>query len=338
MKIAIRGGHNFLSIGARALIDEVTEDRKVKDSVIKYLKIAKHDVLDVTPGDIDYNSDLAFGVNKANSWGADLFVSIHFNKAYHSYKGALGTEAWVYSKTDKFADEQVAQRIVNEVAKLGFKNRGVKTEAFYELKNTKMPAVIFETCFVEATEDVALYKKLGHDVIGKAIAEGIVGHVINVAPPTKAVYRVRKSWADVKSQIGAFSDLGNAKKLADSKKGYTVYDSNGKAVYPVAKAPVVNTPPKPPQAPQTGEHIIKEYAEKGVFTCTVDAINFRNKPYVGSDNPIQGQYFKNETVNYDYVVITNKYVWISWISASSGVRRYMPITDKSNNEKWGYCK
>lgn len=87
----------------------------------------------------------------------------------------------------------------------------------------------------------------------------------------------------------------------------------------------------------TGEYIIKEYKEKGIFTCTVDSIYFRNKPIIAKDNPTQGQYCKNEKVNYDYVVITNKYVYISWISASTGVRRYMPITDKTTGEKWGYC-
>ena len=85
------------------------------------------------------------------------------------------------------------------------------------------------------------------------------------------------------------------------------------------------------------EYIIKEYKEKGVFTCTVDSIYFRNKAIISNNNPTQGQYFRNEKVNYDYVVITNKYVYISWISASSGIRRYMPITDKSTGEKWGYC-
>lgn len=44
-------------------------------------------------------------------------------------------------------------------------------------------------------------------------------------------YRIRKSWTDSKSQIGAYKSLDNAK--ADWKKGYTIYDWNGKAVYPV---------------------------------------------------------------------------------------------------------
>ena len=44
-------------------------------------------------------------------------------------------------------------------------------------------------------------------------------------------YRVRKSWADAKSQKGAFKVLANAKKCADENPGYLVYDESGKAVY-----------------------------------------------------------------------------------------------------------
>lgn len=47
----------------------------------------------------------------------------------------------------------------------------------------------------------------------------------------KTLYRVRKSWKDVKSQKGAFNDLSNAKKCADQNNGYSVFDENGKSVY-----------------------------------------------------------------------------------------------------------
>ena len=43
-------------------------------------------------------------------------------------------------------------------------------------------------------------------------------------------YRTRKTWEDSKSQIGAYKSLKNAKK--EWKQGYTIYDWNGKAVYP----------------------------------------------------------------------------------------------------------
>ena len=170
MKIAVRGGHCPKVTGARGIIDELTEDRKVKNSVIKYLKQLNHNVLDVTPPDNTTTSgaDLYYGVNKANNWGADLFISIHFNKAYDSYNGAIGSEVCVHSPFD------TAQRVVNGLASLGFKNRGQKIRTgLYELRNTTMKSMIIEVCFVEATGDVSLYNKLGHDLIGKTIAESI---------------------------------------------------------------------------------------------------------------------------------------------------------------------
>ncbi|MDU4883947.1 peptidoglycan-binding protein [uncultured Clostridium sp.] len=171
MKIAVRGGHCPKVPGARGILDELTEDRKVKDAVIKYLKQSANEVLDVTSPDSTSTSsaDLSYGVNNANNWGADLFVSIHFNKAYDYYNGALGSEVCVYSTYD------IAQRVVNALGALGFKNRGQKIRTgLYELRNTSMKAMIVETCFVEATEDVELYRKLGADTIGKVIAEAIV--------------------------------------------------------------------------------------------------------------------------------------------------------------------
>lgn len=50
----------------------------------------------------------------------------------------------------------------------------------------------------------------------------------------KQLYRVRKSWSDVKSQLGAFSSLDNAKKAC--KAGYSVFDESGKAVFTATKS------------------------------------------------------------------------------------------------------
>ena len=197
MKIACRGGHTELCTGASALINELTEDRKVKDSVCKYLRQLGHTVLDVTPP-VNYTNsssvDLAYGVNKANNWGADLFISIHFNKCYDSYNGALGSESCVYS------ENEYGKRIVNALSGLGFKNRGQKIRTgLYELSHTNMTSVIVETCFVEATEDVALYKKLGPDAIGKTIAEAIVNQKIvstveNKEEVNRSMYVFSKNW------------------------------------------------------------------------------------------------------------------------------------------------
>jgi len=48
---------------------------------------------------------------------------------------------------------------------------------------------------------------------------------------TSTLYRVRKTWADSKSQIGAYKNLANAKKIADKNAGYSVFDADGNVVY-----------------------------------------------------------------------------------------------------------
>lgn len=47
----------------------------------------------------------------------------------------------------------------------------------------------------------------------------------------KQIYRVRKTATDAKTQIGAFTVLDNAKKLADKNIGYKVFDVSGNVAY-----------------------------------------------------------------------------------------------------------
>lgn len=46
------------------------------------------------------------------------------------------------------------------------------------------------------------------------------------------MYRVRKSWANSDSQLGAFEVLANAKALVDKHPMYSVYEGEGKRIYP----------------------------------------------------------------------------------------------------------
>lgn len=56
-------------------------------------------------------------------------------------------------------------------------------------------------------------------------------------------YRVRKTWADSKTQKGAYKILDNAKKCADQNPGYKVFDADGRVVYePRAAEPAVKVP------------------------------------------------------------------------------------------------
>lgn len=85
------------------------------------------------------------------------------------------------------------------------------------------------------------------------------------------------------------------------------------------------------------EYKVNSYDENGIFTCNVEAINFRNNPLIDPSNPIIDKYYEGENVSYDFVYITNLYTYISWTSLT-GERRYMPITDRTTGEKWGYCE
>lgn len=67
-------------------------------------------------------------------------------------------------------------------------------------------------------------------------ANAILNGGTSTPPATSGLYRVRKSWSDVKSQKGAFKDLANTKKIVDTNKGYFVFDENGNKVYPTTSA------------------------------------------------------------------------------------------------------
>ena len=185
-------------------------------------------------------------------------------------------------------------------------------------------------------------------------------------PSSTQLYRIRKTWADAKSQIGAYSNLESAKSQCPT--GYSVFDSNGKCVYTKGTTTTtvlyrvktsvgvqlgafssLENAKKLAQEKQAivydenGKTVVSyvvttdevsRYAETGTFypNCT---INFRNEPSTSA--PIQGQYNKGESVKYDLVVLGKEYNWISWISASTGQRRYMAIRNKATGEKWGYA-
>lgn len=216
MKIAIRGGHNYGVPGAKALLDEVTEDRKIYAKVAEYLKQLGHEVLDVTPEKTSTsNEDLSYGVSRANTAKADLFVSCHVNAG-----GGKGCEVLYYNGSSKGKD--YATKVVNSIASLGFNNRGAKADSrrLYELKHTSMPAIIIEPFFLDTQSDVDLYNNIGVDKLAKAIAEGITGQKV---PEPKPIQTEKSNNTLYKVQVGAFAGKGNAEKLAAElkSKGYS---------------------------------------------------------------------------------------------------------------------
>lgn len=63
---------------------------------------------------------------------------------------------------------------------------------------------------------------------------GTLPPIPNTMPAKKIYYRVRKTWSDAASQIGAYKSLANAQRACDKAgKEYRVYDDNGNFVYPI---------------------------------------------------------------------------------------------------------
>ena len=226
----VHGGHNFKVQGASGCFSETIEDRNVKNKVIALLRAEGHTVYDCTDENgTTQSKNLANIVALQNQHTVDLDISIHFNA---SNGQGHGTEVLQYSsKTQSYSE-----RIVNNIAALGFKNRGVKDgKKLYVLRKSKNKAILIECCFCDNAEDAKIYNA---DKMASAIVSGILNKNVEIsdsspAPTTNTtsaqLYRVRKSWGDAKSQLGAYKSLDNAKK--ECPNGYTVYDSNGNAVY-----------------------------------------------------------------------------------------------------------
>ena len=99
----------------------------------------------------------------------------------------------------------------------------------YTPKSDEMVLTVHRWCANKSCPGNWLYARLG-DLAAKVTAA--LGTGASSDKAASQLYRVRKTWADSKSQKGAFSVLANAKKCADSNKGNSVFDENGKKVYP----------------------------------------------------------------------------------------------------------
>lgn len=90
--------------------------------------------------------------------------------------------------------------------------------------------------------DTATYQAvIQFQKLNKLDMDGIVGpntlnklkQALNNIVPEDEIYRVRRSWDDPKSQIGAYKSLNNAKSVVDKLgHSYRVYNSKGQEVYP----------------------------------------------------------------------------------------------------------
>lgn len=167
-KYNVHAGHNSIVPGASKYLNEVTEDRKVKNKVIQLLKAAGHTVYDCTDDSgKTVGANLANIVAKCNKHTVDLDISIHLNAG-----GGTGAEVFYYtgSAAGKTKAAAVSQKVA---AALGIRNRGAKSSSgLYVLKNTKATAILVECCFVDSKTDQG---KWNVDKCAAAIVEAITG-------------------------------------------------------------------------------------------------------------------------------------------------------------------
>lgn len=177
MNIFIDPGHNFSGADTGASGNGLREQDVtfiIGDKLYKLLEEAGHEV-SISREYIYHNvgSSLAESINiraqKANSVKADLFVSIHCNACDTRAKG---TETLVYStKSEAYPIAKRVQKAI--VERLGTFDRGVKVRTdLGVLEDTKMPALLVETAFIDNEKDAELLLNRTDD-FAKAIFEGI---------------------------------------------------------------------------------------------------------------------------------------------------------------------
>ena len=181
-KVTVHAGHNpsgKIACGASDLLDESTEARWVAKKVIKLLRKNGIKAVNCTVNNGTSQSDILHKIcAKCNAVAdAGLHISIHLNSGRNDKNGdgrTGGTEVLLTRDVDDKGE--IAKRICNQMAKLGFTNRGVKTRTdLYFLNHTKAPALLVEVCFVDDKDDYMLYSADRTDV-AHAIARAVINH------------------------------------------------------------------------------------------------------------------------------------------------------------------
>jgi N-acetylmuramoyl-L-alanine amidase len=184
LKYGIDIGHNCppTDTGAVGIRREDELNKEVGLKVIEKLRALRYEVVYCTPGAASSLGNSLYGrINKANVEKVDFYVSIHFNAG-----GGRGTEVFAMSNASK----EVAKKVVNEIAALGYINRGVKDGKWlYVLKNTKMPSILVECGFVDSAEDM---QRFNAEKMANAIVKGLTGSIINEKENTNAEVKPSK--------------------------------------------------------------------------------------------------------------------------------------------------
>lgn len=192
MKIGVNDGHTLSGAGTGAVgvIKEGEHTRLVGKEVRRLLKEKGIAVFNCT---VDYaettNESLSLVVQQANREDLDWFISIHFNAG-----GGKGVEVYTYEGRQY----QDAIDVCNNIAALGFNNRGVKAgTGLYVIRKTIAKSMLIEVCFVD-TEDANKYLEVGYKAIAKAIVDALDNHIVSDPVVDKNTTSQTQSTATIK--------------------------------------------------------------------------------------------------------------------------------------------
>lgn len=208
-KIYINAGHSDTDCGAVGFETERRLNVAVSNYMNNYLLQNYECETRMNGGDM---GNLYAICDDANKWGADLFVSNHFNAG-----GGDGYEALVYSQKNVPLGEVFEKHVLA----IGQNSRGVKIRSgLVVLRDTNMPAVLNEGAFVDNEKDISDWNDEAElQRMGIAYAKAAAEHL---QLPTKEQPKQEESGVLYRVQVGAFSEKANAEKLcAELKaKGY----------------------------------------------------------------------------------------------------------------------
>ena len=212
-KIYINPGHSEKDPGAVGYATERELNVKVSNYMNEYL-LANYDC----ETRVYSNDSLNAVCNDANQWGADLFVSVHFNAG-----AGDGFEALVYNENRVELGKIFAKNVeaIGQNLRLYGAAPGVKIRTnLHVLKYTHMPAVLLEGAFVDNKNDIKDWneehelEKLGI-AYAKSAAEFVDAVVKDAQAPEAGsdpafdesdVYTLEKFIREVQASIGVEVD------------------------------------------------------------------------------------------------------------------------------------
>lgn len=180
VKIVLDAGHGFNTAGKRTPDGE--REWSFNDAVVRaaIARLANyHDVEILRVDDPTGKTDitLAARTSRANSWKADVYVSVHHNANTANWGSWGGVETYTHPTASRASCDIAAAIHPRIVGAMGIADRGLKTANFQVLRDTNMPAILTEGGFMDSTRDiVAMRNPAKLKAQGEAIAEGLAAY------------------------------------------------------------------------------------------------------------------------------------------------------------------